>query len=73
MKNITLETAWSDNFDENGKWLPVWTAYPRKFATLKSAVTAANRIEGRSCGEAVCRFLTETGVEVNSFGNPVSK
>ena len=68
-----LETAWTDSYDENGKWVPKWERYPRTFKTLKSAVNAADRIEGRSQGEAVCRFLTETGIEVNSFGNPIEK
>jgi hypothetical protein len=68
---IFLETAWTDNYDENGKWFPKWERYPRSFKNLKNAVNAANRIEGRSHGEAVCRFITTAGIEVNSFGNPV--
>lgn len=68
-----LETSWTDNYDSNGKWLPNWERYPRTFKTLKNAVAAANRIEGRSHGEAVCRFLNEAGAEVNSFGNVINK
>jgi hypothetical protein len=66
-----IETAWADSYDDNGKWAPQWKRYKRTFKTLKSAVAAADRIEGRSGGEAVCRFFTKNGTQINSFGNPI--